>query len=132
LKKATIPFHHEQLTDYNKIAKYYHALDLYLVCSRIEGGPLALLECMATGVPVVTTDVGMVEDIIINGKNGFIAAPGSGPGEIAKLAQIVIEQMSEKERREKYISDTAAEVKQYSWDRIAKQFYDNIYSKLIT
>ena len=54
-----IPFRHAYLRDYPAIAPYYHALDLYLVTSRDEGGPKTVLEAMASGVPVVSTRVGM-------------------------------------------------------------------------
>jgi glycosyltransferase involved in cell wall biosynthesis len=48
-------------------------LDLYLVTSRTEGGPKAILEAMATGVPIVSTKVGMAPDIIKEGYNGLLA-----------------------------------------------------------
>lgn len=50
----------------------YRACDAYLITSREEGGPLALLEAMASGVPVVTTPVGMVRDVIVDEKNGLV------------------------------------------------------------
>jgi glycosyltransferase involved in cell wall biosynthesis len=57
---------------YPQICRYYSALDLYLVCSRQEGGPKAILESMASGVPLVTTRVGQAIDLVIHGKNGWM------------------------------------------------------------
>ena len=41
-------------------------LDMYMVTSREEGGPMGLLESMACGVPVVSTPVGMAPDLLQN------------------------------------------------------------------
>jgi hypothetical protein len=54
----------------------YRALDLLLLTSWHEGTPLALLEAMASGVPVVATDVGGVAEIIVAGSTGCLAPPG--------------------------------------------------------
>lgn len=45
----------------------------FLLTSQREGGPTSLLEAMLIGTPVVSTKVGVVSDIIIDGENGFIA-----------------------------------------------------------
>jgi glycosyltransferase involved in cell wall biosynthesis len=54
------------------VARLYHALDLCLVTSRQEGGPKAVLESMASGVPLVTTRVGQAMDIVRHGENGWV------------------------------------------------------------
>lgn len=67
-----IPFTHVYLDSYYDIVPYYQMLDLYIVASREEGGPKAILECFATGVPLVTTRVGMAPDVVRDGENGFL------------------------------------------------------------
>ena len=47
--------------------------DAFLLTSQREGGPTSLLEAMLLGVPVISTKVGVVPDIIIDGENGFSA-----------------------------------------------------------
>ncbi len=42
----------------------YAATDVFLLTSRNEGTPVALIEAMASGVPGVSTDVGGVRDVI--------------------------------------------------------------------
>ena len=54
------------------VAKAYRALDVCLVTSRDEGGPKAVLEAMATGVPLVTTRVGQAADLVSHSRNGYI------------------------------------------------------------
>jgi glycosyltransferase involved in cell wall biosynthesis len=72
LEKNNIPFRHVFLHHYPDIARLYRALDVYLVSSRQEGGPKAILESMATGVPLVTTRVGQAIDLVDHGINGWM------------------------------------------------------------
>ncbi|WP_447971249.1 glycosyltransferase family 4 protein [Nitrospira sp. M1] len=58
--------------DHTAIARLYRALDVFWVTSRIEGGPVPLLEAMASGLPCVSTPVGAVLDLVHDHKNGFI------------------------------------------------------------
>jgi len=64
LKKADIKFKHFEVDNYLDIPFYYHALDLYLITSREEGGPKGLIEALACAVPVVSTPVGMSVDLL--------------------------------------------------------------------
>ncbi len=60
------------ITDDNKMRHFYNSLDLYLCASRSEGTPRPVIEAAACGVPIFTTDVGIVPELIENGINGFI------------------------------------------------------------
>jgi len=60
--------------DHAQIAKFYRALDVFWVTSRIEGGPVPLLEAMASGIPCISTPVGAALDLINHDKNGFIVS----------------------------------------------------------
>jgi len=64
-----IPF----IIDPDEFANVYRCLDTYWITSRIEGGPVPLLEAMASGVCCVTTPVGMAIDIVRDGDNALIA-----------------------------------------------------------
>jgi glycosyltransferase involved in cell wall biosynthesis len=73
LDEAQIPYTHVYLKSYPDVAKLFQALDLYIVASRQEGGPKAILESMASGVPLVTTRVGQAMDLVKHGENAFMA-----------------------------------------------------------
>jgi len=72
LTRMNIPFHHAYLSKAQDVGEYYQALDVYLVTSRQEGGPKAVLETMASGVPLVSTRVGQAMDLIKHGENGWM------------------------------------------------------------
>ena len=50
---------------------FYRGLDVLVVSSRSEGGPLPLMEALCCGVPVVTTHVGLADVHIQHGHNGW-------------------------------------------------------------
>lgn len=52
------------LLSHEDMNRLYNMLDLYLVSSRSEGGPRTLLEAVAVGCPVVSTRVGVAEDVL--------------------------------------------------------------------
>ena len=71
------------------LIELYHALDLYLMTSREEGGPMALMESMASGVPVVATSVGMAPDLIVDGVTGGLAASEDVEGLVDRARSIL-------------------------------------------
>lgn len=74
LERLGVPYVHGYVDSHEELVASYHALDLYLVTSREEGGPMGLMEGMASGVPVVSTAVGMAPDLIRNGETGGLTA----------------------------------------------------------
>lgn len=75
LEKLNIPYKHVYLKNYPEIGQLYQCLDLYIIASRQEGGPKAILESMASGVPLVTTRVGQAMDLVKHQENGLMVEP---------------------------------------------------------
>jgi len=71
-----------------EICEAYNCLDLYLISSRIEGGPAPLIEAMACGIPVVTTAVGMARDIIEDRQNGIIIPKDDPRKAVSAIAEL--------------------------------------------
>ena len=76
LEQMGIPYTHRFLKDPKDVADYYHAIDLYLVTSREEGGPKAVLECMATHTPIISSKVGQAPEMLVDGHSGFLTDVG--------------------------------------------------------
>ncbi len=60
----------------------YADLDLLVLCSRNEGSPVAIMEAMAAGIPVVAAAVGGVPDLVADDQSGVLVPPGD-PGALA-------------------------------------------------
>ncbi|MEN6495143.1 MAG: glycosyltransferase family 4 protein [Thermoguttaceae bacterium] len=77
--------HHERPTD------LLSAMDACVLASLEESLPLALLEAMAAGLPVVATAVGGVSECLIHGQTGLLVRPGSSQA----LAEALIELLAD-------------------------------------
>jgi len=71
------------------------AIDVYLMTSEFEGLPLALLEAMAAGLPVVVTAVGGIPEAVTDGETGVVRRFGDVEG----LAGAVADLLADPERR---------------------------------
>lgn len=59
LKKNNIDFYYFEMCDFKKLNELYNCLDLYIVGSRVEGGPRAINECSLLKIPLLSTNVGI-------------------------------------------------------------------------
>jgi len=71
------------------IRSVYHEADVCVLTSDFEGTPNVLLEAMSSGLPVVSTKVGGVPDIVRHGRTGFLAAPDDLDGLLVALVERV-------------------------------------------
>tara|TARA_Y100000389_G_C17462160_1_gene522613 strand:- start:252 stop:1175 length:924 start_codon:yes stop_codon:yes gene_type:complete len=62
--KNSIPYKYFEMVDFRKLNDLYNCLDLYIVASRIEGGPQSILETSLTRTPLISTDVGIAKEIL--------------------------------------------------------------------
>lgn len=94
----------------------YGATDVFVLTSRNEGTPVALIEAMAAGVPGVSTDVGGVRDVISDDGLGTRVPPGDA----GALADAVSALLARPDVR-RQMGDRGREsvLKRYSLDRLA-------------
>lgn len=57
----------------NNVSYYLSLADGLILTSRYEGLPIVILEALSMGVPVISTPVGGIPDVIKDGKNGFLS-----------------------------------------------------------
>lgn len=65
------------------------ASDIFALPSVVEGMPLAILEAMAAGLPVIATSVGAVPQIIQDGQSGLIVPPGDSDALANALLHVI-------------------------------------------
>ncbi len=127
LAAAGIPLVHTYVKDHSDLVACYHALDLYLVTSREEGGPMGLMESMASGVPVVSTRVGMAPDLIVDGQTGRLAEVGDAQ-HVADLAMALVSTPNLRQLREQ--ARTAVQVA--DWTVVGDDHWAKIYQPLLS
>ena len=52
------------MVKFKNLNELYNCLDLYIVSSRVEGGPQAIMECSLANVPIISTNVGVASQIL--------------------------------------------------------------------
>ncbi len=67
---------------------FYDTIDLLVSSSLQEGLPVALLEGMASGLPIVATRVGAVPSIVLHGETGLLVEPGRPEAFAAAILQL--------------------------------------------
>jgi glycosyltransferase involved in cell wall biosynthesis len=94
--------------------------------SYAEGLPMCLLEAMAAGLPVVTTAVGGIPDVVTDGVNGFLFTPG----DTAALQRLVRRLMLDRELSMRIATAAQETVRQrFAVDRVMEQL-EEIYAGL--
>ena len=109
------------------VPKMLAAADLFLLTSISEGIPLTVIEAMAAGLPVVSTNVGGVPEIVVEGQTGLLAPSGDAAGLAAAVSRLagdaaLRKQMGEAGRQR------AAEV--FSADKMHAA-YDRLYAEML-
>ena len=82
----------EYVLDRDRLADYVRSADLAVLSSRREGFPVAPVEAMAEGLPVVVTDVPGARDILPEGaRSGGLVVPVGDPGALASAIRSLID-----------------------------------------
>lgn len=99
----------------------YFACDAFVLPSFEEGFGLSLLEALASGKPVIGSDVGGIKMMIRDGWNGFLFRPGNDK-ELADKLEYLIE--NDHERRRMSINSRKLAEERFDWRIVVKQYID--------
>lgn len=97
--------------------------DIFILTSKWEGFPMTIIEAMGTGIPILSTDVGGISDIIESGKNGVLCDINK-EDIVEKLKELI----NNEELREKIASQEKVSALDYSSETMARK-YSEIYIK---
>jgi len=71
------------------IGEFNSAMDIVCLTSNNEGTPVSLIEAQAGSIPVITTDVGGVRDIVLEGDTGFIVDVNDKETYVSRVLELV-------------------------------------------
>jgi glycosyltransferase involved in cell wall biosynthesis len=99
--------------------------DVFLLTSHWEGLPRVLLEARTIGLPVVATRVGGVEEVIVEGRHGWLSHPGDVSGLSAHLIRVLQSRGSQSHERSPSVE---ALPKEFHLEEMVKQ-YESLYDR---
>jgi len=92
------------------IASFNAGMDIICLTSLNEGTPVSLIEAQASGVPVISTDVGGVRDVILENETGFVVPSNDADKFSEKLLELI-----ENEKKREFMS-------QNGWNHVRDKF----------
>jgi len=125
LEALGVPYTHAPRSAAAELPKMYHAIDAYCVSSREEGGPATLRESMASGVPVVSTRVGLAIDLIEHARNGVVVDVEDAHGLAAGLVRLA----HDVALRQRIAAAALETVRALDYAVIARRYRDEVYSR---
>lgn len=114
---------------HKEVYKWYSASDIFLLTSHYDCYPISALEAMSCELPVISTDVGGVKDIVQHEETGFLCDVDSEKNLKKRLLQLI---MDEELRGKMGKAGRKKVVKQHTWEesvKKCKEIYDTLLNR---
>lgn len=95
----------------------YQASTIVLNPSLADNMPISVLEALACGVPVVSTNVGGIPALLQHGVTGLLVSPGDAPA----MAQAMLALLREPQQAHRLAANGLAHAAQFDWPHVAPQ-----------
>ena len=102
----------------DEIADLYRDADIMLNPTAVDNMPNSLLEAMASGLPIVTTNVGGIPYVVKDGETALFVDAGDARG----MADQVLRLLGDHELYTRLVNNGLAEVQQYAWKVVKDQW----------
>lgn len=112
--------------DQDALIDCYKSCDIFIFPSLMETSPIALLEAMYAGLPIVASNVGAISELVTNGVNGYL----SPPHDVERMYKLTIKLLKESNLRREMGTLNHRIAKKYTWSRVALAT-NALYQKLI-
>ncbi len=109
------------------VADILNASDMFVLSSRVEGNPLSVMEAMAAGLPVVSTAVGGVPELVRHGETGLLV-PSEDRDALAGALQALIDDPA---RRQAMGAAARQHAIEHFDIRLTVQGYERLYDRLL-
>ncbi len=110
-----------------KVDYVYAGVDIVALTSLNEGTPVSLIEAQASGKPVVSTDVGGIRDIVLEGKSTLLSPPNDENAFIENLKELIL---NDELRRQMSYTAVDFVMNNFQYTRLVNDT-DNLYQRLL-
>jgi len=112
---------------WDNVTGFLAVADIFVLPSRWEGLPIALLEGMSAGLPVVATNVEGVDEVVEDGEHGFLVPVE----DVEELTKAILKLLKDKQLRLKMGAASKAHVLEYYTEDIMCEQYARTMIKLL-
>ena len=106
------------LIPHEKMPEYYNSIDVYICASKNEGTPNPVLESLASGVPIISTNVGIVRDALGEKQKNFILEERTKECLKNKLKEL----LNDKKQFKELSQENLGQRENWSWEKKCDQF----------
>jgi glycosyltransferase involved in cell wall biosynthesis len=110
----------------NEMAPVYQDLDLLVISSKTEGIPLVVLEAMKHGIPVVSTRVGGIPEVIEDGVDGILVPPGDPPAMARAIETLLLDGGRYRQMARQARLKIAADFNRANWIKTIEAIYRSL------
>ncbi|MFH1231831.1 MAG: glycosyltransferase family 4 protein [Planctomycetota bacterium] len=103
---------------YQTVLKYMRLAEVLVLPSLEEDFGLVNLEAMASGLPIIASNVGGIPDVVKDGVNGFLV----NPRDVQGIADKVITLLSDDKLRSRISQNNLVRARDYDWANLIKQY----------
>jgi glycosyltransferase involved in cell wall biosynthesis len=100
------------------VPRCFDGAEVFLNTSRIDNAPVSVIEAMASGLPIVSSNAGGVPDLLTDGREGLLFEPGDSQG----MAEGVTRIANEPGLAERLIRQAREKVRQSDWGVVLPQW----------
>ncbi|WP_299334694.1 glycosyltransferase family 4 protein [uncultured Psychroserpens sp.] len=100
-------------TEWIRLSKAYN---IFINTTNFDNTPVSVIEAMALGLPVVSTNVGGMPFLISNDDAGILVQPNNQD----EMIEAIVQLLNDKAKREKIIKNARAQVEQFDWENVKK------------
>jgi len=112
--------------DHKTVASLLRSTSVLILPSFVEGLPTVCLEALASGVPVVASNVGGTSEVVIEGKTGYLRPPD----DLASMSDCVVKLLRDDRLRIRMgVAGRKLVEESYSWQRIA-ELTERLYERV--
>jgi glycosyltransferase involved in cell wall biosynthesis len=113
--------------EHSSLPGIYAGADIFVLPSRRESFGLAIAEAMAVGLPVISTNVGAIPEVVVDSETGILVPPNS-PSELASAVDVLLSNRTK--LREFGFSGRNRAATHFTWEEAAKRI-ERFYREII-
>lgn len=103
-----------------KTFPFYQEASIFIMASLNEGMSNAMLEALASGLPIITTRTGGADELVQDGVNGFFIEMKNSEDLAKKIVRLIVNP----ELREKMALESQRKAEEMSWKNVAEKYFE--------